>query len=181
MEIKQKTGLSSPYKPSTPPIHPPSLYPSIFHPSVMPTSPFIKSPTDASIHLSLLPPSILTFVLIHPTQPSIHPPTHLPIHILTHPSTPVHLSIHPPAHPSVHPSTHSLVIILPFSFTSFHQSSTATYPINLPAYPTAQTSLFPPPVTHQSSQLCSKSVSQHFPFLLPSPNPSSQLIIQSLP
>lgn len=71
----------------------------------MPTSPFIKSPTDPSIHLSTLPPSIPTFVLIHlPTHPSIHPPTQYP---LIHPST------HPAIHPSIHSSIHVLIHLPP--------------------------------------------------------------------
>ena len=159
-----------------PSIHLPSLYPSIFHPSVMPTSPFIKSPTDPSIHLSTLPPSIPTFVLIHlPIHPSIHPPTHLPIHVLTHPSTPTHtpthLPIHPPSHPYVHPSTHSLVIISAFFLhvlpSAFHSHLSCSPPC-LPNCPDIS------PHLHSPIKVANYvPTRRRFPFLLPSPDPSS--------
>ena len=143
-----------------PSIHPSTVSVSIYFPSICDAHlPFYKV-TNRSINSFIYPSSVHSNICPHPsTHSSIHPPTFPSMFSPTPTRTPIHLSILPPSHPSVHPSTHSLVIISAFLLQSFHQSSTATYLINLPAYPTAQTSLFPPPLTHQSSQLCSKPLS----------------------
>jgi hypothetical protein len=92
------------------PIHPPSFYPSILHPSIS-HSFIIQSIYPSPFHLSFIhPPSFCYSPSIHPPSiyPSILHPSTIILLFTTHPSS-IHPSIHPPfiQPSSIHPSIHS--------------------------------------------------------------------------
>ena len=117
MEIKQRTGLSSPYKPSTPSIHPSTVSVSIYFPSICDAHlPFYKV-THRSINSFIYPSSIHSNICPHPsTHSSIHPPTHPPSHPCSHP--PIHTHTH--MHPSIHSPTLPSICSSIYPLTSYH-------------------------------------------------------------